>query len=476
MKAIIILSIFLLSTFHSHSQDRHYWSKMGGITAGLLGGAAISGLKDNSSLYYNAASMSFVNNPSISLGANTYRLHVTNIDNALGKDLNKLNTGFAVNPDLIGGLLFSKNGDKYRFGYVIATRFYNDNSFSLQSINKKPGGVRHVADFSLDNKSQETWIKSANSYKISDHLSLGLSLIVGIKSQTYSNIIGSKLIPASTATKVSRFDSFVSYDYWNVKGLVRLSVAGDYEKFRFGWNVTLPSLNLFGSGRVKREFSIVNNPSLNSDSPKDVILTASDESMSTVHKYPLSSGFGVSFKIRNKNWLHFSSELFLPIKRYKIFSSNVEPEAFPETAFDSVSEKYFSDVTFLELFDQAKFVMNFAVGYESFVTKNWGMLFGLRTDFNYKNADDFDLGELRPYYSNLDIYYVSGGVWGVIKNQKITTGIEFGFSPKTRVRQFVNFDNIDSPDYPLMGTPTNSAFARQISVLLFLGIEINFVK
>ena len=101
---------------------------------------------------------------------------------------------------------------------------------------------------------------------------------------------------------------------------------------------------------------------------------------------------------------------------------------------------------------------------------------GFRTDFNINSSEDFDLGELRPYYSNLDVYYVSGGVWGIIKDQKITTGLEVGLSPKTQIRQLINFDGVDSPDYPLLGTPLNNAEASQLTISLHLGIEINFVK
>lgn len=275
---------------------------------------------------------------------------------------------------------------------------------------------------------------------------------------------------------MSRFDSRVYYNYWNVKGLLRISMALDYKRFRFGWNATLPSLNLFGDAYIKREFGLVNNPNIQNNLPKDVILSGSDNKISTTHKYPFSSAFGASFKLTNNDWVHFSTELFLPIKKYHVFSSDIDPVAFPEEALDSISNKYFSDINFLELSEQAKMVINFSIGYESFLAENWGLLAGFRTDFNFNDSEAFDLGELRPYYSNWDIYYVSGGVWGVIKNQKITTGLEVGITPKTQMRQLINFDGIDSPDYPLLGMPAEMAVASQLTIRLYLGIEINIVK
>lgn len=164
----LLFSCIIISSI-AFSQDRHYWSQMGGITAGLLGGSAVAGLKDNSSLYYNAAAMSFVDNPSISLGANTYRLQLLNIDNAFGQGLHQFNTGFVINPDLVGGLLFSKKNDRLRFGYAIATRFLSENNFSAQANVNMENNQTHIGDFDLHNKTQETWIKSANSYKVSEH-------------------------------------------------------------------------------------------------------------------------------------------------------------------------------------------------------------------------------------------------------------------------------------------------------------------
>lgn len=96
--------------------------------------------------------------------------------------------------------------------------------------------------------------------------------------------------------------------------------------------------------------------------------------------------------------------------------------------------------------------------------------------FKFNNSEGFDLGELSPYYSSWDIYYFSGGLWGIIKDQKITTGVEVGLSPKTQIRQLVNFYNVDSPDYSLLGTPTHEALANQVMIRLYLGIEINFLR
>ena len=476
MRKLLLIALIILFFKHAYAQDRHYWSQMGGITAGLLGGSAIAGLRDNSSLYYNAAAMSFVYNPSISLGANTYRIRFLKIDNAYGKDLDEFYSKFVVNSDLIGGLLFSKKNDMLRFGYAIATRFLADNSFSSQITLKPDNGTTIIGDFDLQNKIQETWIKSSNSYKISDHLAWGLGFIIAVRSQNYTNYAGAKLIPPSSTDDVGRMDIHTGFEYWNVKGLVRLSFAVNYERFRFGWNATLPSINLFGNASIKREFSLLNYNAGDPGVPKDIVISGSESQLSSKHKYPFSSALGASFQLKNNDWIHFSTELFLPVKKYTVFTTDKEPTAFPEEALDSVFNKYFKDVTFLELSEQAKFVINFSAGYESFLSEKWGLLAGFRTDFNFDSKKDLRPGEIMPVYSTWDIYYLSGGVWGIFKNQKITTGLEVGITPNTKVPYFLKFDGAKPPEPPPGTDQDKSATARQLTLRLFLGIEINFVN
>ncbi len=475
MRIFVVICGLLICRGPLMAQDNHYWSQMGGISAGLLGGSAIAGLKDNSSLYYNAAAMSFVNNPSISIGANTYRLRLLNIDRAFGEDLNTFSNQFVINPDLIGGLLFSKKNDILRFGYAINTRFLSQNHTQFQSVRNLENGDQFVGDFDIRSKTMETWFNSANSYKLNDHSALGYTLILAIRSQHYSNFIGTKIIPSNDQSEVARMDSRIDYNYWNVKGLLRLSYALDYERFRLGWNVTLPSLNLFGRAFAKREYSLVNNPNLLNDLPSDLVVTGNQERINAKHKYPFSTGLGASFKLNNKDWIHFSTEMFLPVEKYSIFNSDNELVAFPKGSFDSLAVLFPEEVTFMELNDAADFVINFSVGYENFISDNWGILAGFRTDFNKGKAPIYSFGEMTPNKSQLDIFHLSGGAWGYYKEQKVTAGLEVGLSPQKQMRQWVNFNNPNSPDYPLTGAPEFNATASQLILRIFLGIEINFV-
>ena len=121
MKTLTIL-IFLLLVGFTKGQDYHHWSEHFGARASLLGGAATAGLGDNATAYYNAAAMSYVEDPSLSISVNAYRIRMLKIENALGDGLNLEERGFSMMPNLIAGVLELEKHKRIRFGYTVIAR------------------------------------------------------------------------------------------------------------------------------------------------------------------------------------------------------------------------------------------------------------------------------------------------------------------------------------------------------------------
>ena len=396
------------------------------------------------------------------------------MENAFGTGKEQFINNFIINPDMVGGLLFSKKNDNLRTGYAIATKVLAANNFFKQIEIRRPNQPIFIGDFDLSSKTQETWFNMANSYKMNDHLALGLTFIVAARSENYSNGLSAKRIPIEANQEISRFDSRTLYNFWNVKGLIRLGVAADYINFRLGANLILPSINIMGTGNVKREIAIINNDGDGSNAPEDAIILNSDEDLKTKHKYPLSAGLGASLKLKNNDWLHFSTEMFAPINTYSIFSSSSTPLTYPQGSADSLPKEFYNPDDFLKLLEQAKFVINFSVGYESYISDNWGVLAGFRTDFNSGDQNEtYNISIIERYSSNADRYHFSGGVWTNYKNKKFTAGLEVGLAPKATIRQLADFSN-EAPSLPIAGAPDSNATLRGVSFRLFLGVEIMF--
>ncbi len=71
----LLLSICLLHfSFNSVSQDNHYWTQQYGAAGTLMGGAMTAGVTDNSAIYYNPGVLSFIDNLSLSVDANVYKM------------------------------------------------------------------------------------------------------------------------------------------------------------------------------------------------------------------------------------------------------------------------------------------------------------------------------------------------------------------------------------------------------------------
>jgi len=96
-------------SFISFAQDNHYWSQQFGARSTLLGGAVVAGVADNSAIFYNPAALAFLEHPNINVDGTLYAYRWLEYKNALGKDVSAVAAGFLYYPQLIGGMLPSKN-------------------------------------------------------------------------------------------------------------------------------------------------------------------------------------------------------------------------------------------------------------------------------------------------------------------------------------------------------------------------------
>ncbi len=473
LKPIFFIGIFLYA-LTSQAQDRHYWSQMGGINAGLLGGSAIAGLKENNSMYYNPATMAFAENPSLSLDASTFNFSRTKFDNPFGEGSKTFINSFIINPDMVGGLLFSKKNGKIRTGYAIATKVIAKDRFFGQANIPRSDLSTFIGNFDTDVNTLESWLNVATSYTVNEHFSLGVTFVLAARSENYSGSVSAKIFPVDQNESVQRFDSKTVYNYWNLKGIVKLGTALNYDKFRFGWNLVLPSVNLYGLAKTQREISIANNNSTNSNIPQNVAIIGHDEDIPTHHKYPVTSGIGFSFKLNSKSWLHCSVETFFEVKPYDVFKSDEEVFDYPTGSADSLSSIGNVRNNFLAFSESAKMVTNFSVGYENQVTENMGILAGLRTNFNFNNEAEFYSSKIEPIRSTWNQYLASGGIRGKYKDKFFTVGLELGYTPQTETNQLANFHS-EAVNYSPWSEAAEQTTVSEFSLRLFLGVEIHFI-
>ncbi len=475
MKLLIPL-LFLFYVMKLSAQDYHHWSEHFGARASLLGGAATAGLGDNATAYYNAAAMSFVQKPSISISVNAYRIRKLKIKNALGDGIDLKSTQHSTTPNLIAGIVDLKKTPKLRLGYAVITRrnynskldYLHQASYDILSVTE--GNEIFVAGYNLHHQLNEYWGGIAVSYQLSEGLSVGLSHYGIYRDVKYSNSHSMFVLPEDGSTgDVSSVETNVTFNYWNVKGIFKPSIALNVENFKFGMALTTPSFNMFGRAKVYRDYSIIN---LDEEIGTDVKFIDRAEDQKVVHKENGALAIGVSWKLGQKGWLHFTNETFFGGKYYKLFDPQQVPSVYPTYIADTTILRYFGDQNFLAYGEETVARTNVGIGLELKVAKQWEMYMGARTDFLFNENPYYIFSKIGVESSKWNLYHFSFGLVNTTKsNKRYTVGLEYGLTPKRNFYRVIDYTK-PRVDNGLVGDPGVNAYAEQFSFKLLFEIVI----
>lgn len=459
-------------------QDYHYWSEIYGTKASGVGGAAFSGLHDNSAVFYNPAAMAFVSSNSISVNATTFRFRFKDIENGLGKDLDFKNSQFVSTPQLISGLIPLKN-EKFKLGYSFLTKSIYHDKMSTQHeyvgdvITSEAGNEKVISSLIYSNKILEYWGGISFSFQMHKNHSIGALYNFAFRDHKYHYNFLVRAFSDNSASKIPRVDYLIDMNSWNVKGVFKVAYTMDYPKFRLGIVGTLPSFRIMGNAKVQREFAVINLPQ---SVPVDVNFSSRKEGLKMDHRFPGSIALGVSGKIGKKDtWIHFGMEYFFAQNDYTVFDGGSELSYHPSDIPDSVIFSLFGNQNFVAMTEAYKPVLNFSLGSEIDFTK-WKLLLGFRTDFDFNKYPNFDLARIRIESSKWFLMHFSGGMsFKTKKGKRITLALEYGLTPRRKFYQIINFSDPNANSL-LLGERTPSAYITQHSIKFNLGIEVNYKK
>jgi hypothetical protein len=437
MKTIITLFFLVLAGF-AKAQDYHHWSEHFGARASLLGGAATAGLGDNATAYYNAAAMTYVDDPSLSISVNAYRIRMLKIENALGDGLDLEERGFSMMPNLIAGILELENHKRLRLGYTVITRRAINQKFDFlneaddELLPQFDGPERWVNSYNTQHQMMEYWAGISLSYKLSNHFSLGISHFGIYRDVKYSNAYKISVLPKDfSGLKVYEYSNVQSFNYYNVKGVFRPSIAADFGSFKFGLSFTTPSFNMMGRGQAFREITYINFQEISNEIDVDVKLVDRVDGFKVMHKENGSLAMGVSWQIGTKSWMHITNETFFGGKRYYIFDVDEKPSIFPDAfSDDDLENEILGGQNFLSLTEKTHARTNIGIGFETILTDRWEMYLGARTDFLYNETPEVQRNVMRVESSRWSLMHFSLGLVHITKkNKRYTVGVEYGTAP-----------------------------------------------
>jgi long-subunit fatty acid transport protein len=483
--------LFLFSFVHSFAQDTHYWTYRYGTRAVLMGGPAVGGLEDNSSVIYNPALLSLVKSTSVSINSNVYQVVNITVKDGAGPGNEVTSNQFSAVPVTVSGLLKKKKTSRWTMGYaiIVPTEFtfkataredgFKDIDQQLNGT-QSPGAEDYVGQFSINTRLSENQGAFGIAYKINDHWSVGLTNQFIYRSHNYNKSELSRMIlndinPSTGSllnTLVSTSET-QSVEYANLRFEPKLGFGFANGNLSVGLTINFPSINLTGTGTMARDV-ISNNLNAQLDvtearKPFNLAVNDRQTKLNTTYKRPLSIAAGFVYKL-HKTSVAVSAEWFDNVKLYNIMSPIGDPFKRP-TTLNIDSRK------FLQLNASNKSVTNFAIGLEHELNEKVSISTGFRTNNSFydrvfddrisdRNKRTVNNNPLNLDISSWNIYHVVVG--GTFKKERrdLSIGFNFSWADEGAIKQFANFENPTEATFLLGQKQTTTANFFSYGILL----------
>jgi hypothetical protein len=402
---IRLFVFLLLSIIRTFSQDNNYWNQMPGSRSAILGGAVVGGVRDNSAVYYNPGSLSFVDSSSISIAANSFQYETAKLINGGGLGLDYKSKIFQNVPLVTISSSFKiKPKSKSTFGLMVFTKNATSNSFSERlddSISKNILGtynecfyssknpkIGYIGDFNMATALNETWGGITYSFKLNKHIAIGISPFIAYRNQILSKSFVSRVSLDkfsnyyNSGVESEGYSDISNISLTNIRMLGKLGANFDFNNLKLGLTFMSSSFNIGGKSNVSRDITYhggVADASIvlpwQDTAAIAYIYTLNDKQNNLKSKYksPSSIAIGIEYKIK-KTIFSFTAEYFMPISDYISImpdstnfyrSGAIAPTLSSPIINSAKSNKY------LKVLEANKSVLNYAFAIEQSINKNF---------------------------------------------------------------------------------------------------------
>jgi hypothetical protein len=486
--------VFLFSLSSQAQLINHYWTQNFNSTSSLIGGAVVAGDGDNSSIYYNPATIVEMEKGSnVSLAANLFSWNVYRNYNALGNGNNLFNTNFQVQPQFVSFTYKPPKGN-VSYAFSVLTRIKEDleteftKSQDYDVLPSFPGKEMYTGAFSYRNQYSDTWVGLGLGQQLKNGFSYGVTLFVSASGLIYHFGYTNAVYKFNDSTNSSYDNSSVSQSayeesikFYQYRIISKLGLAFKHDKWRFGLVVTVPSLNVFSSGRVASRSQVqsnIRNEEGQLVSDYVIFSTQKAKQLTANYKYPFAASFGLIREFRDsRQKLYFTMEYFNGIKPYSLVGADVDPNITSPQVYDTMQNK-----NYLSFAYKADPIFNFALGYSWKIKDGLTFLNAFRTDFT--SVQNLTSAELNGYNfmktATYNVYHYSAGLNFTFKKNTFIAGGEFSFGYTDKKAQIANFnDPVEyNPDtgVALQGPQQNTAYLRYYGVSVYISATLNFIS
>jgi hypothetical protein len=406
-KNIGIVLMFLIFSFSFiQAQETYYWNIQYGTRSTLLGGAVIGSVSDLSATYYNPGAVALFEDVQFILSARVYQFENYIINDGAGEGLDLDYSTVTPSPSFLAfDLDFDFLGND-KLAISLLTRLSADFEFStriidsLDVIGSSPGKESFAGGFSTEKKFDDIWGGITFSTKLSELVGIG---VTGYLAYIPHRVGSQTILQAITSSgDVASFTEISNYRFTSLRALFKFGVGINLNPLTLGFTLTSPSLNISGSGSVgtNKFLSGVDSTIFQSNFQDDA---------RAEYKNPFSIGVGGAYRFGKFN-LHLSAEWFDKIDSYVVLDS--EPYVSQGSG-----EQLNNDLT-----HEAKSIINYGLGLDYIINKEFILSAGFVTDFSAKVRNtSTNLSSA----SNWDVYHISVGATFPIGGSSTTLGIAY---------------------------------------------------
>jgi len=474
MKYIFFIILFFCVNSIFSQEDR-YWSTSFNTEASLLAGAVVGGNSNITSLYYNPAGISEIEEKKIMLNVNLFKLNNESYKNIIGDKESISKFTFRVQPRFVSYIYRSKKNRKLSFQLAIFTKSSEYKSISAFTdktsdiiIPNKEVSIKNSYDYF--NEYNDYWGGAGTSYQINDNLSIGVSGFISVKNQLYSvyqySIISTETGLLSDSTKNIIADESERVSMYDVRLRGKIGVRYKIRHFYLGVNITIPSLKLFGEGDVKHRVTYTNNTDTNLF--ENSIIVHENTLFRVVQiKDPLSIAIGGVYHFnKNKTQIYFTVEYFNKIPTYLLVDGT--------RVVGNKKNEYTEGTHFTSYKYGAKSIINYAIGYKQILSDNFDLILGFRTDYSayaVSNTGKFEgINEIQNIHNDL-LHFTIGSNFNYKRSQFIV-GIQYSYGKKDNTTEYDSnsYENL----FKFVGINNENMIYTIKSFGLFLGYSIKF--
>jgi hypothetical protein len=491
-----ILLIILFTPWMLNAQSNNYWSRNFNEESSLISGAVVGGGAGPSAIFYNPASISEIKESKLSVNASLFSFEHTKASNAWGDNIDFVKSRFYVVPRFLSYMYKPKNNQNLRleFAFLNNENFLNENIGNVDTyiniLKYLPGEQRYNAFYNYYNTFRDDWFGAGGSYFLSNNLSFGLSTFATVKSMMYAYSVDIEAGPRLANVRENENEFFTAkykdqefLKFYNYRLLWKLGLLYKRDRISFGLNVTTPSVNVLSSGKRvmrKKSQSNITYPINNLNVPNFLISGyAEKKEVSVNYKTPFSIATGMTIHNHDSTKTVYTTiEYFGKMKTYRMVEATENLQMV-----SGILDKIVNYDEWLTYINGAEQVFNAAIGYRWNVKKDFMVMAGFRTDFNYRKR--IKSQDLSPFEENklikgfnIDKYHFTGGITTKVFGQDIMAGLQYSIGIEKDQKQFANLsDPVEyNPDEhtALQGIRQNSMDVLLNSLSLYFGATINF--